>query len=731
MVVLREPSSLLMTFHSFSSFFRPYPWCGYCAGLLLGAPLGAQAAAPPAVITELNSITVTGTREQALLRETPVSVGAIAPESIQLTAPLHPGQLLGQVPGVAIAVTNGEGHTTAIRQPFTTSPVYLYLEDGVPIRATGFFNHNALYEVNLPSAGGIEVVRGPGTALHGSDAIGGIVNVLSRAPHERAGPALSVEGGAFGTWRLLASANGGQSVAGAARLDLNRLHTDGWRERTAYDRTSANLRWDFAPSARTDLKFIAGYSQISQQTGANSALVWADYFQNPRRNNQAIAFREVSAFRASLELQHRVGSGSLTLLPYFRDNAMDLNGTYNLSSDPRLERTHSVSAGLLAKWRQNFSLGRTRLIAGFDWDRSPGTRVEDNLLLTRTGTGASAIYSSYTMGTRIYDYRVTFRSLSPYVHLETSPSRALRLTVGVRHDRLGYTMANRLAAGAVSASVLGASRFYGQLTGDSRDFTRTSPKLGATYALAPGLSAYVSRNFGFRAPAESQLYRAGNDASAAAAVAKSRMLLALKPIKAAQTEIGLRGEVRSLDWNIAAYELTKRDDLVSQRDLATNVSTNVNAGRTSHRGIEVGLGYRPDPRLRLDVAFSYAEHRYVEWVTATSNYSGRSMEAAPRVIANTRAAWSPARGTTLQAEWVRLGSYWLEATNAPVFGRYPGHDLVNLRASQALGSGWKLFGRLMNAADKRFADSASVSSNTPVFSPGLPRAFYAGMEVAW
>jgi outer membrane receptor protein involved in Fe transport len=42
-----------------------------------------------------------------------------------------------------------------------------------------------------------------------------------------------------------------------------------------------------------------------------------------------------------------------------------------------------------------------------------------------------------------------------------------------------------------------------------------------------------------------------------------------------------------------------------------------------------------------------------------------------------------------------------------------------------------LFARVMNVADKRYADSASVSSNTPVFSPGLPRAVYGGVELKW
>ena len=66
-------------------------------------------------------MTVTGTREKALLSETPVSVGAIKTEVIRETAPLHPGQLLGQIPGVAVAVTNGEGHTTAIRQRYLST----------------------------------------------------------------------------------------------------------------------------------------------------------------------------------------------------------------------------------------------------------------------------------------------------------------------------------------------------------------------------------------------------------------------------------------------------------------------------------------------------------------------------------------------------------------------------------------------------------------------------------
>jgi iron complex outermembrane receptor protein len=676
-------------------------------------------------------MTVTGTREKALLSETPVSIGAIKPEVIRETAPMHPGQLLGQVPGVAIAVTNGEGHTTAIRQPFTTSPLYLFLEDGIPIRATGFFNHNALYEVNIPMAGGIEVVRGPGTALYGSDAIGGIVNILSHAPTGETRMSLSGEAGTFGTWRFLGSGTTAVNERGGLQVDLNVTHTDGWRQRTAYDRQSGNLRFDqrigrewhaqddhrrLQDRPADGRKLRAATGRLPQQSHAQQSLD-----RLPQGQRRAHLRRVRTAIRHRHDLGH-------SLLPRQCDGAQrhvqsELRPAHREIPQCLLRRAREVA--------KNLPVLRARLIGGLDLDYSPGSRREDNLLVTRTGTGANTVYTGYTIGTRIYDYRVTFRSASPYVHTELSPTRALRLTAGLRYDALRYTMQNRLSAGTVQASVLGANRFYGQLADDQTSFSRLSPKLGATYALNPHLHAYASYNFGFRAPSEGQLYRAGNDTTAVNALSRARLAVGLKPIKASQIELGFRGDAGAWSYNVVAYELEKKDDLVGQRDLATNVSTNVNAGRTEHRGIEAGIGARLGSQLRFDTALSYARHRYVKWITATANFSGRNIETAPKVLANTRLTWRPVAAAMLQLEWVRIGEYWLEASNSANFGQYPGHDLLHVRASYAVGKNLGLFARVMNATDKRFADSASVSSNTPVFSPGLPRAFYGGVEFKW
>ena len=126
-----------------------------------------------------------------------------------------------------------EQHAMAIRQPISYSSYFLYLEDGLPIRPLGVFNHNALYEINLPQAGGIEVSKGPGTALYGSDAIGGVVNALTRPAPLKPEAQISIEAGAHG-WRRLLLTGGDTWGADGLRTDLNLTKTNGWRDATGY-----------------------------------------------------------------------------------------------------------------------------------------------------------------------------------------------------------------------------------------------------------------------------------------------------------------------------------------------------------------------------------------------------------------------------------------------------------------------------------------------------------------
>lgn len=685
----------------------------------------------------LSDITVTGTREASPLVESSAAVGVITGNAIKLTAPSHPQQLLGQVAGVSVNVTNGEGHTTGIRQKIGTDPVYLYLEDGIPTRATGFFNHNALYEINLPQAGGVEVVKGIGSALYGSDAIGGTVNVLTRSPTKQGGADLSGEVGSYGWYRLLGSANTGQASLGALRADLNVSHTDGWRDKTAYDRTSINLRWDHAPGDDTMLKAILGYTKIDQQTGANSGLTQFEYENTPTVNARSVAYRKVEALRLSANIDREFGQDALlSLTPYFRHNLMDLNGSYNFSTaatgDPRIEKTNVNSLGFLLKWRKDFAgATKPRLIAGLDYDYSPGKRTEDALNFTGctvAGTATSSQkFNCYALGPRIYDYDVTYQSASPYLHFEFSPMEALRLTTAIRYDTMNYKATNNLPTG----DLVFGTKHYWQNANASVSFSRASPKLGANLALTANTHVYASYNQGFRAPSEGNLFRAGQDSTLALGQTKANDALKLKPIEAEQYELGVRGEAAGWSFDVTAYSLRKDNDILSQRDAANLTTVSTNNGSTRHDGVELALGKAFGSQWRLDLAYSHARHVYEKWITnqfTGANNNGKEIESAPRDLGNIRLTWTPSDTTTTQLEWVKTGSYWLDAANT---GKYGGHQLWNLRASHRLSKGLSLAGRIMNLADRRYADSAAGTGAAPSLSPGLPRTVYATLEASW
>jgi len=656
-------------------------------------------------------ITVIGTREEILRAETPGSVSAVAEQVIEVTKPAHPSAVMNRMPGVHVNVTNGEGHMTAIRQPITTKALYLFLEDGIPTRSTGFFNHNALYELNVPQSGGIEVLKGPGTALYGSDAIGAVINVTTRpAPTEKEF-SVNTEAGEHGWKRILLTAGDGWEDGGV-RADLNITHTDGWRDETDYDRQSGSLRWDHFLNTGATLKTLLSVSNIDQQTAGSSRLLEDDYKHDPTANYTPISYRDVKAVRLSTAYEQEDGDSLFSVTPYLRYNYMEILPNWSLSYDPVVYKTENRSLGLLLKYRKDYEPYRTRLIVGADLDYSPGSRDEYAISPTIVGN----IYTDYTRGSDLYDYDVAFSAVSPYLHVETSPSSQLRLTGGLRFDHMSYSYDNNL-----SELTSGNHR----RSDDKRvDFNHLSPKLGATYSFTPSLNGFLSYRHAFRVPSESQLFRQGQAINT----------VDLDPVKVNNYEIGLRGNNGTdFTYEASIYYMIKKDDILTFRH-SDNTRETMNGGETLHRGIELGFNTAITAELDLGVSYSYAKHTYEDWQPRpTIDYSGNEIESAPRTVVNTRLRYRPAvlQGGQAELEWVHLGKYQMDQANTH---RYDGHDLLNLRFNYPVSKTLECYGRIINLTDKRYATAATYKAaafGNPEkfeFAPGLPRTLYAGIN---
>jgi outer membrane receptor protein involved in Fe transport len=668
-------------------------------------------------------VVVSATREAQRRVENSATIDVIGGAELRLARASHPAQVMKRIPGVYVSQLSGEGHSMAIRQPITTKPMYLYLEDGVPTRATGFFNHNAMYEVNLPQAGGVEVLKGPGTALYGSDAIGGVVNALTREAPPVPSADLSIEGGRYGFQRVLFSGGSTRGNHGV-RVDANLTQMTGWRENAPYDRQSATLRWDARLREGLSVRTVITTSMIDQ----NDVLAQSgdQFIARDPINRSPLAFRKVEALRwsSAIEQQHARSSWSIT--PFARRNVLELLPSWQLTFNPQVWDTRNTSYGVLARARRDFAPLKSRVIVGADVDVSPGSFTADQAVLQTQGTGAARIFESYTLGVRQYDYDVTFRQASPYVHTEFSPLARVRIDAGLRYDVVAYDYTTNIAPRDT-----GRFRIPGNQT---RDYQRFSPKVGVTADVAPWLNLYGAFRTGFRAPSHSQLFQQNDAAST----------VDLKPVTVESAEVGIRGEAKGrLAWSLAAYDMRLQNDIITFVT-ATNTRIATNAGSTRHRGLEGSLGARVLPRVRLDLSAAIADHRYTDWTpqaarpasgntpaVAEVSYSGARIEQAPRVLGNALLTLTPKqlRGGRVAAEWSHTGRYPMDPSGTV---EYRGHDLITLHANAYVRGGVEVFARAVNVADKTYAELAGYDRFAgQQITPGTPRSVFVGMRYAW
>ena len=198
----------------------------------------------------IDTVVVSGSRAQAWLSETPQAIGVVNAKTLERDKPKTMGDILNRIAGVYWNDLGNEQHSMSIRQPIGTNAVYQYLEDGIPIRPLGVFNHNSLNEMNMAGASGVEVVKGAASSLYGSNAVGGAVNFLtagaSATPTAKVGVRRDSVAG-FTRYDTSASDTWGPLGLRFSHYSSRRSR-DNWQEYSYGDKDSFSLRADYALS---------------------------------------------------------------------------------------------------------------------------------------------------------------------------------------------------------------------------------------------------------------------------------------------------------------------------------------------------------------------------------------------------------------------------------------------------------------------------------------------------
>ncbi|HEY5776159.1 MAG TPA: TonB-dependent receptor plug domain-containing protein, partial [Xanthomonadales bacterium] len=159
--------------------------------------------------SEISEVVVTTQRHQQAKASYNGNIAQLDASTIERVEHQHINELMSKVAGAWVVRGSGQEHQTAIRSPVLggggACAGFLFLEDGIPVRPAGFCNINQFIELDTEQARSIEVIRGPGNALFGSNALHGIVNVLMPMPGNAGEPHLGLELGANDFFRARVS----------------------------------------------------------------------------------------------------------------------------------------------------------------------------------------------------------------------------------------------------------------------------------------------------------------------------------------------------------------------------------------------------------------------------------------------------------------------------------------------------------------------------------------------
>jgi iron complex outermembrane receptor protein len=657
----------------------------------------------------VEEVIVTATRSEQQLHDFAGSISVVSSTDVALVGATHHAEIMNRAPGTMIQRNSGEESLTAIRSPVLSGPgscgTFLFLENSIPIRPTGFCNVNELFEVNSEQASAIEVLRGPAGVVYGSGAMHGAVNVIQAAPAALPDQSLSLEGGAdeFYRGRLTLARTGEATDLGGA---LIATHDGGWRDHSGLEEQKLNLalshRQDDATLgvqfAATNLNqetagFIQGFDSYKDENIAKS-------------NANPEAYRDAYAMRLTGDYTRPLGEAQLSIRPYVRHSRMDFLQHFLIGKP--LEENGQDSLGVLTAL-QTVVFADMQLLAGLDLELADGFLEE-----TQAGpaTDGAPPANAIRPAGKHYDYDVQSEVAALYGQIEQPFAERFRLTAGARLEYVKYDYDNKMLAGNTrdDGTTCGpAGCLYSRPADRSDNFTNFTSKLGLTYALTEEHVLYVTAARGMRAPDTSELYR----------LQRQQTIADLDAEQLDSVELGARGAFGPLRYSLAGFKMQK--DNVIFRDSA---GLNVSDGTTDHEGVEYELNWLPIETLSVALAGTYAKHTYAFNRTIDGGetiVSGRDIDTAPRHVNTARLRWQFLPVANAELEWVSVGRYFIDAANAH---DYPGHDLLNLRLGWNIRDNWTTTLRLNNLTDEAYADRADFAFGNYRYFPGRGRTLF-------
>ncbi|MFT6286330.1 MAG: outer membrane receptor protein involved in Fe transport [Alcanivorax sp.] len=674
---------------------------GFKTRLMLGMALASGTVAAENRLTEQVLVTATRVNEAAL--PLPLAWSVVDSEDLEITSQIHINEVMQRVAGTWISRGNGQESLTALRSPVLTGAggcgAFYMAWDSISLRAPGFCNVNQLFDANSEQAGRIEVIKGPATALYGSNAMHGVINIMTATPSKELDQTLSLEAGPDDYYRGKYQYSNTEGRHGVS-LRLNGTTDGGYLDDAGYGQQKFTLRHDYAGDVWA-LRSAIEASNLNQET-AGFIQGFEAYEDNALKdtNPNPEAYRDAWSLRLYSSASRDLGDRNrLTITPYYRNNDMEFLQHF-LPWQPVEENGHS-----------SFGLRTTIDTETKNWRWQNGIDLEytDGWLKQ---IQADEFSPNQPAGVH-YDYQVDATSAALYSQLRSDFSNRWTLMAGARYEYTEFDYDNRTEDGSACGPEASACRFF-RPANRSDDFSDWTLNAGISYGFSDAVLGYARLARGFRAPQTTELYR----------LQSGQQTADLDSEQIDSLEFGLRGQLLpDLSYDLSFYTMNK-DEVIFQDANRQNIS----GAKTRHYGAELSIDYNLTENWYLGLDVSSARHTYdsrIELLGSSGDIKGNDIDTAPRVFGSARLGWDTnaliGQQSRLELEWVYMDKYYLDPDNEH---EYEGHSLLNLRLSADINERWQIGLRVTNLLDEDYAERADFGFGSYRYFVGQPMGVY-------
>ena len=683
-------------------------------GLLAAAALGAtaQTVAPPAAApsaegTALRAITVTSTRQDAPPFEVPASVDVIGGEALRNARPqINLSEGLSGVPGLVLQNRQNYAQDLQLsirgfgaRSTFGIRGVRLYV-DGIP--ATMPDGQGQSSNIDIGSIERVEVLRGPFSALYGNSS-GGVMQVFTEAGE---GPPMISSGlvlGSDGLRRLSLKGSGSTDAGVDWLLSTSRFETDGDRDRSAANRTTANARVGVKLSDDSRLTFVLNSVRINAQDALG--LSAAQFAANPRQATpQAAQFdtrKTVDQTQGGLVWERRIDAhNDLRVMLYYGQRQ-----TVQFQAIPAAAQASPAHSGgvidlardyggLDARWTTRGELaGRPlTLIGGVGIDvLEESRRGYENFIGTTLGVQGNLRRDE---SNRVYN-------IDPYLQARWQPAERWSLEAGLRYSTVRFNSDDHYITPG-NGDDSGAARY-----------SRVLPVAAVRFEASDSLNLYGTVGRGFETPTFNEIsYRADG---------VSGLNLGLRPSINTSAEVGAKQRLAGGLLTAALFRTHTEDEIVT----ATNSggrSTFQNAGRTERTGLELGWNGRIVGQWRAQAAYTWLDATYRDGFCGTScTPAGNRIPGIARNVAQLSLDWAPPEGFRAGAEARHMSRIFVNDANSEAAASY---STLGLYAGYLVRPApqWEVstFARVDNVTDRTYAGSVIVNEGNGRYYESAP-----------